>query len=88
MRPKFTIEPNKIYDVDDGSNVFFIRVLKRWYSGYKVELAPYPDLDDFNDSDLRFEPTIYTKTELMALFGPFVFDDSLEADEEEEDEEA
>jgi hypothetical protein len=84
---KFVIEPNKIYDVNDGSNVFFIRVVERWYSDYKVEIASYPDLDDFNDSDLRFEPAIYTKFELNHLFGSFVFDDP-ESDEEEEDEEA
>lgn len=88
MMPKFTIEPNKIYDVDNGSNVFLIRVIGRWYSDYKVEIAPYPDLDYFNDSDLRFELTIYNKTELMALFGPFVFNDSPEVEEGEEHEEA
>lgn len=85
---KFVIEPNKIYDVNDGSYNFFIRVLDRWYSDYKVEIAFYPDLDDFSDSDLKFEPAIYSKFELSRLFGPFVFDDSMEAEEEEEDEEA
>lgn len=85
---KFVIEPNKIYDVNDGSYVFFIRVLERWYSDYKVEIASYPDSDDFSDSDLNFAPVIYTKFELKRLFGSFVFDDSPEADEEEEDEEA
>lgn len=84
---KFIIEPNKIYDVADGSNVFFIRVIERWYSGFKVEIAPYPDLDDFSDSDLEFAITVYSKSELKHLFGPFEFDDP-ESDEEEEDEEA
>lgn len=84
---KFVIEPNKIYVVADSSYVFFIRVLERWYSDYKVEIAPYPDLDDFSDSDLKFAPAIYTKFELKRLFGSFVFDDP-ELDEEEEDEEA
>ena len=84
---KFVIEPNKIYDVNDGSYVFFIRVLERWYSDFKVEIAPYPDSDDFSDSDLKFEPAIYTKFELMHLFGSFVFEDP-ESDEEEDDEEA
>ena len=32
---KFVIEPNKIYDVSDGSSAFFIRVLKRWFSDHK-----------------------------------------------------
>lgn len=84
---KFVIEPNKIYDVNDGSCSFFIRVLKRWYSDYKVEVAPYPDFDDFYDFDLDFEPAIYSKFELKRLFGPFEFEDP-ESDEEEEDEEA
>lgn len=85
---KFVIEPNKIYDVNDGSYNFFIRVIERWYSDYKVEIACYPDLDDFSDFDLKFSVSIYNKFELSRLFGPFVFDDSPEADEEEEDEEA
>lgn len=85
---KFVIEPNKIYDVSDGSSLFFIRVIERWYSDYKVEIASYPDLDDFSDCDLKFEPAIYNKFELSRLFGPFVFDDSPEVDEVEEDEEA
>lgn len=84
---KFVIEPNKIYDVSDGSSLFFIRVIERWYSDYKVEIASYPDLDDFSDCDLKFEPAIYTKFELKHLFGSFVFEDP-ESDEEEEDEEA
>lgn len=84
---KFVIEPNKIYDVDDGSYVFFIRVIERWYSDYKVEIASYPDSDDFSDSDLKFEPAIYTKFELKHLFGSFEFEDP-ESDEEVEDEEA
>ena len=85
---KFVIEPNKIYDVNDGSYCFFIRVIERWYSDYKVEIACYPDFDDFSDSDLKFGVSIYNKFELSRLFGPFVFDVSPEADEEEEDEEA
>lgn len=84
---KFVIEPNKIYPVVDNSGFFFIRVTKRWYSGYKVEIAPYPDLDDFSDSDLEFAITVYSKSELKHLFGSFVFDDP-ESDEEEEDEKA
>lgn len=86
---KFVIEPNEIYDVNDGSYNFFIRVLDHWSSlSYKVEIASYPDLDDFSDSDLKFEPAIYNKFELSRLFGPFIFDDSSEVEEEEEDEEA
>lgn len=85
---KFVIEPNKIYDVNDGSYSFFIRVVERWYSDYKVEIACYPDFDDFSDFDLKFSVSIYNKFELSRLFGPFVFDDSPEVDEEEEDEEA
>lgn len=84
---KFLIEPNKIYPVVDNSGFFFIRVIERWYSGYKVEIATYPDLDDFSDSDLEFAITVYSKSELKHLFGSFVFDDS-ESYEEEEDEEA
>lgn len=84
---KFVIEPNKIYDVSDGSSLFFIRVIERWYSDYKVEIASYPDLDDFSDCDLKFEPAFYTKSELKHLFGSFVFVDP-ESDEVEEDEEA
>lgn len=85
---KFVIEPNKIYPVVDNSGFFFICVIERWYSDYKVEIAPYPDSDDFSVSDLKFESAIYTKSGLSRLFGPFVFDDSPEVDEEEEDEEA
>ena len=85
---KFVIEPNKIYDVDDGSYVFFIRVLKRWYSDFKVEIAPYPDSDDFSGSDLKFESAIYTKFELKRLFGSFIFDDPEFDDEDNDDEEA
>lgn len=84
---KFVVEPNKIYDVNDGSYSFFIRVVERWYSDYKVEIACYPDLDDFSDYDLIFEPAIYTKFELKHLFGSFEFEDP-ESDEVEEDEEA
>ena len=36
---KFVIEPNKIYPVVDNSGFFFIRVIERWYSDYKVELS-------------------------------------------------
>lgn len=85
---KFVIEPNKIYDAYDGSNVFFIRVLERWYSDYKVELAPYPDSDNFSDSDLKFESAIYTKFELKHLFGSFDFNDSESDVEDIDDEEA
>lgn len=81
---KLVIEPNKIYLVVDNSGFFFIRVIERWYSDYKVEIAPYPD---FSDSDLKFEPAIYSKFELKRFFGPFEFEDP-ESDEEEEDEEA
>lgn len=84
---KFVIEPNKIYEVCDGSYFFFIRVIERWYSDYKVEIASYPDSDDFSESDLKFEPAIYNKFELKRLFGSFVYDDP-ESDEEDEDEEA
>lgn len=84
---KFVIEPNKIYPVVDNSGIFFIRVIERWYSDYKVEIAPYPDSDDFSDSDLKFEPANYSKFELKRLFGPFEFEDP-ESDEEEEYEEA
>lgn len=83
----FVIEPCKFYVVSDGSSAFFISVIKRWYSDYIVEIASYPDLDDFSYSDLKFEPFIYTKFELNHLFGSFVFDDP-ESDEEEEYEEA
>ena len=64
---KFVIEPNKIYLAFDGSSVFFIRVIERWYSDYKVEIALYPDFCDFSDSDLNFEPAIYTRSELKHL---------------------
>lgn len=84
---KFVIEPNKVYPVIDNSGFFFIRVIQRWFSGYIVELAPPRYSDDFSYSDLKFVPAIYTKFELMRLFGPFVFDDP-ESDEEVEDEEA
>lgn len=87
MRSKFTIKPNKIYPVVDCWNIFFIRVIKRCYSDYKVEIAPYSDFDCFSDSDLKFEPAIYSKFDLKRLFGPFEFE-CPESDEEEEDEEA
>lgn len=82
---KFVIEPNKIYFAYDGSSVFFIRVIERWFSDYRVEIAPYPDSGDFSDSDLNFEPGIYTRFELMHLFGSFDFDP--ESDEEDIDDE-
>lgn len=85
---KFLIEPNKIYPVVDNSGFFFIRVIERWYSGYKVEIAPYPDLDDFSDSDLEFAITVYSKSELKHLFGSFQFDDSESDEEDNDDEEA
>lgn len=37
---KFVIEPNKIYGV-----------IERCYSVYKVEIACYPDFDDFLEAD-------------------------------------
>lgn len=40
------------------------------------------------DVDLNFRVFIYNEFDLSCLFGPFVFDDSLEADEVEEYEEA
>ena len=82
---KTVIERNKIYLAYDGSSVFFIRVIERWYSDYKVEIAPYPDSDDFSDSDLNFEPAIYNRSEIKNLFGSFVFDP--ESDEEDIDDE-
>ena len=82
---KSVIEPNKIYLAYDGSSVFFIRVIERWYSDYKVEIAAYPDSGDFSVSDLNFEPAIYTRFELKHLFGSFDFD--LESDEEDIDDE-
>lgn len=82
---KFVIDPNKIYPVVDNSGFFFIRVIERWY---KVEIAPYPDSDDFSDSDLKFESAIYTKFELKRLFGSFVFDDLASDGEDYDDEEA
>ena len=82
---KYVIEPNKIYLVYDGSSVFFIRVIERWFSDYKVEIAPYSDSGDFSVSDLNFEPAIYTRFELMHLFGSFDFDS--ESDEEDIDDE-
>lgn len=85
---KFVIEPNKIYDVKFCSYRFFMRVIERWYSDYKVEIACYPDFDDFSYFDLNFRVFIYNEFDLSCLFGPFVFDDSLKADEEEEYEEA
>ena len=48
---KFVIEPNKIYDVNFCSYRFFMRVIERWYSDYKVEIACYPDFDDFSYFD-------------------------------------
>lgn len=85
---KFVIEPNKIYPVVDNSGFFFIRVIERWYSGYKVEIAPCPDLDDFSDSDLEFAITVYSKSELKHLFGSFHLDDSESDEEDNDDEEA
>lgn len=85
---KFVIEPNKIYPVVDNSGFFFIRVIKRWYSDYKVEIAPCPDSDDFSDSDLKFEPAFYTRFELKRLFGSFDFNDSESDEEDNDDEEA
>lgn len=84
----FIIEPDKIYDVSDGSSCFFIRLIKRWYSDYKVEIASYPDSDDFSVSDLKFEPAIYTCFELKRFFGPFIFDDPEFDEEDNDDEEA
>lgn len=52
---KSVIEPNKIYLAYDGSSVFFIRVIERWYSDYKVEIAPYPDSVDFSQEDIDDE---------------------------------
>ena len=75
---KSVIEPNKIYLAYDGSSVFFIRVIERWYSDFKVEIAPYPDSGDFSFSDLNFEPAIYTR---------LVFDPESE-EEDIDDEEA
>lgn len=85
---KFLIEPNKIYPVIDNSGFFFIRVIERWYSDYKVEIAPCPDFDVFSDSDLKFVPAIYTKFELKHLFGSFVFDCFSSDVEDNDDEEA
>lgn len=48
---KVVIEPNKIYDVNFCSDRFFIRVIERWYSDYKVEIACYPDFDDSLEAD-------------------------------------
>lgn len=72
------IKPNKIYLIFDGSSLFFIRVIERWHSDYKVEISPY--------FDLNFEPAIYTQSDLKNLFGSFVFDS--ESDEDNDDEEA
>lgn len=85
---KFVIKPNKIYEVNFCSIRFFIRVIGRCYPDYNVEIAPYPDFDDFSYFDLNYRGFIYNNFDLSCLFGPFVFDDSLEADEEEEYEEA
>lgn len=85
---KFEIQPNKIYDVSDGSNVFFIRVIERWHSQYKVEIASYPDLDEFSDSDLKFEPAYYTYYEIKHLFGYFIFADYYDVEEDNDYEEA
>lgn len=79
---KFVIEPNKIYDVIFWSYRFFIRVIERLHSDYKVEIACYPDFDDFSYSDLNFRVVIFNEFDLSCLFGPFVFDYSLEAVEE------
>lgn len=80
---KFVIEPNEIYDVNFCSVRFFIRVIERCYSDYKVEIASYPDFDDFSFLDLNFRVFNYNEFDLSCLFGPFVFDDSLEAVEVE-----
>ena len=85
---KFVIEPKKIYDVVFWSYRFLIRVIERSYSDYKVEIAPYPDFDDFSYFDLNFRAIIFKKYDLLCLFGPFVFDDSLKAVKEVEHEEA
>lgn len=47
---KFVIEPNKIYPVVDNSRFFFIRVIERLYSDYKVELSRLFDLFVFDYS--------------------------------------
>lgn len=85
---KFVIESNKVYDVNFCSFRFFIRVIERCNSDYKVEIAYYPDFDDFSYFDLNFRVFIFNEFDLSCLFGPFVFDVSLEADEEVEYEEA
>lgn len=46
------------------------------------------DFDDFSYFDLNFRVFSYNEFDLSCLFGPFVFDDSLESDEEEEYEKA
>ena len=48
---KFVIEPYKIYDVNFCSVRFFIRVIERCYSDYKVVIACYPDFDDSLEAD-------------------------------------
>lgn len=84
----FVIEPNKIYLVSSCSFRFFIRVIERCNSDYTVDLACYPDFDDFSYFDLKFRTFIYNEFDLWCIFGSFVFDDSLEAHEVEEYEEA
>lgn len=84
---KVVIEPNKIYDVNFCYYRFFIRVIERCNSDYKVEIARYSDFADFSYTDLNFRAFIYNEFVLSCFFGSFVFDDSLEADEEEEYEE-
>lgn len=80
---KFVIEPNKAYDLNFCSYRFFIRVLDRVGDFYRVEIATYPEFADFSYFELNYRLFIFNEFYLSCLFGPFVFGDSLEADEEE-----
>lgn len=82
---KSVIEPNKIYLANDGSSLFFLRVIERCYSDYKVEVAPCPYSGDFSVFDLNFEPAHYLGLELKDFLDSFDFDP--ESDEKDIDDE-
>lgn len=57
-------------------------------SKFVIEPNKIYDVNFCSYSDLNFRVFIFNEFDLSCLFGPFVFDDSLEADVVEEYEEA